>query len=72
METARAPEAAAKKCWRCGRRAIRGEKYCFYCRQAVLHEMATSGYLQPVPPPTRREGGGGSKPIGLVRARKLG
>ncbi len=35
----------SKPCERCGRPAVRGYRFCSFCKSAVEHEMRESGYL---------------------------
>jgi hypothetical protein len=38
-----------KTCERCSFPAVRGERYCKYCRKQVLAELREAGYFDPWP-----------------------
>jgi hypothetical protein len=46
-----------KTCERCSNTAVRGERYCKYCRGKVLAELRDAGYLA-------------SRPVGHIGRRR--
>lgn len=59
----RSTEAQEKKCERCPKIAVPGERYCESCREAIRREMKESGYLQSCPRRVVLRDNWGRKPL---------